>query len=123
MPVAITTIGGSAGEPVAAPLGSTGFECPASRRPYHTLLTGQGTVYNGWQSRIMRRRDTTPGIAATAIHAAVVGGVAVGGVSASVPWTVHRHHTGPHGGSQYVHMGPWIRRGAQRMPCVAHASA
>ena len=27
--------------------------CPATRRPYHTLLTGQGTVYNGWQARIM----------------------------------------------------------------------
>jgi hypothetical protein len=27
--------------------------CPATRKPYHTLLTGQGTIYNGWQSRIM----------------------------------------------------------------------
>lgn len=27
--------------------------CPPTRRPFHTLLTGQGTTYNGWQSRIM----------------------------------------------------------------------
>ena len=27
--------------------------CPANRRPYHTLLTGQGTFYNQWQARIM----------------------------------------------------------------------
>jgi len=27
--------------------------CPPTRRPYHTILTGQGTIYNGWQSRIM----------------------------------------------------------------------
>lgn len=26
--------------------------CPG-RRPFHTLLTGQGTVYNQWQARIM----------------------------------------------------------------------
>ena len=40
-----------AAPPDPAPLGSP--ECPATRRPYHTLLTGQGTTYNGWQSRIM----------------------------------------------------------------------
>ena len=27
--------------------------CPASRRPYHTLLTAQATVYQQWQARIM----------------------------------------------------------------------
>jgi len=27
--------------------------CPSTRRPFHTLLTGQGSTYNGWQSRIM----------------------------------------------------------------------
>ena len=28
-------------------------KCPAGRRPYHTLLTAQGSVYNQWQARIM----------------------------------------------------------------------
>ena len=27
--------------------------CPAGRRPYHTLLTAQGSIYNQWQARIM----------------------------------------------------------------------
>ena len=27
--------------------------CPATRRPYHTLLTAQGSIYNQWQARIM----------------------------------------------------------------------
>ena len=30
-----------------------GPECPPGRRPFHTLLTAQGTIYNQWQARIM----------------------------------------------------------------------
>jgi hypothetical protein len=37
---------------VKAPPAKADANCP-NRRPYHTLLTGQGTTYNGWQSRIM----------------------------------------------------------------------
>ena len=29
------------------------IKCPPNRRPFHTLLTAQGTVYNQWQARIM----------------------------------------------------------------------
>ena len=29
------------------------IKCPPNRRPFHTLLTTQGTVYNQWQARIM----------------------------------------------------------------------
>ena len=28
-------------------------KCPPNRRPFHTLLTAQGSVYNQWQARIM----------------------------------------------------------------------
>ena len=37
----------------AATAAATAAGCPATRKPYHTLLTGQGTIYNGWQARIM----------------------------------------------------------------------
>ena len=37
----------------AATAAAVAAGCPATRKPYHTLLTGQGTIYNGWQSRIM----------------------------------------------------------------------
>ncbi len=40
----------------ATPPTDAASNCPAERKPYHTLLTGQGTTYNGWQSRIMYYR-------------------------------------------------------------------
>jgi len=46
---------GEAG-PIAAvvhDLEQMGKECPQPWKPYHTLLTAQGTIYNGWQARIM----------------------------------------------------------------------
>ena len=42
----------SASRPDAS-VGNSMASCQLTRKPYHTLLTGQGTVYNGWQARIM----------------------------------------------------------------------
>ena len=50
--VAPATAAPSTTTAVKAPPAKADANCP-NRRPYHTLLTGQGTTYNGWQSRIM----------------------------------------------------------------------
>ena len=42
----------ASGATAGAAGGAADVACP-NRRPYHTILTGQGTFYNGWQARIM----------------------------------------------------------------------
>ena len=51
-----SAISGSSHVPAAQTIAVTAshtIKCPAGRRPYHTILTAQGTVYNQWQARIM----------------------------------------------------------------------
>lgn len=44
---------GSATSAAVVAAATTAKQCPPGRRPYHTLLTAQGSIYNQWQARIM----------------------------------------------------------------------
>lgn len=50
---AAATVATTAAAAAARPAVTPAANCPASRRPYHVLLTAQGSIYNGWQARIM----------------------------------------------------------------------
>ena len=52
-PAAVTSDALPVQAPTEASSAASTPSCPPNRRPYHTLLTGQGTFYNQWQARIM----------------------------------------------------------------------